>query len=176
MSRTHILRPKVSSPMHALTDSEIRSSFVNASVRERKALTLPTNFDDLDWDRLDFLGWRDPKLPQVAYIVIPVDDRNVGIMLRLGGRKPRNRQLCSFCEDVQLPHEVVFYSARRAGSAGRNGNTVGTLLCGEFQCNANVRAMPSKIMAGGHPEEVRAQRMENLRARVTAFARRFAAA
>ena len=104
--------------MHALTDSDIRSSFVNASVRERKALTLPTNFDDLDWDLLDFLGWRDPKLPQVAYLVIPVDDRNVGIMLRLGGKKPRNRQLCSFCEDVQLPHEVVFYSARRAGSAG----------------------------------------------------------
>ena len=52
--------------MLALTEKEIRASFINASVRERTSATLPVGFADLEWDRLDFLGWRDPKLPQVG--------------------------------------------------------------------------------------------------------------
>ncbi len=102
--------------MHALTESEIRGSFVNASVRERKSLVLPPGFKELNWERMDFVGWRDPKQPMVGYVVIPTDDDPVGIMLRLGGRQPRKRPLCSFCEDVLLPNDVAFFSAKLAGA------------------------------------------------------------
>ena len=80
--------------MHALTESQIRKSLVNASMRERNALTLPADFPSLDFDDLDFLGWRDPKLPLVGYLVVPVDDRLVGIMMRQGARQPRTRPQC----------------------------------------------------------------------------------
>ncbi|WAC54490.1 FBP domain-containing protein [Gordonia sp. SL306] len=158
--------------MHALTESQIRKSFVNASLRERNALTLPPDFADIDWENTDYLGWRDPKLPLIGYMIVPVDDRPVGIMLRLGGRQPRTRPQCSLCEDVQLPNEVAFYSAKLAGPAGRKGNTVGTLVCSNFECCANVRVRPSKIYAGDDPEAVRSQRIESLRTRADGFARR----
>ncbi len=101
--------------MHALTESEIRSSLVNATVRERKSLILPPDFEETNWERTDFVGWRDPKQPVVGYVVIPTDVEPVGIMLRLGGRQPRKRPLCSFCEDVLLPNDVAFFQrqARR---------------------------------------------------------------
>ncbi|QHD84028.1 FBP domain-containing protein [Gordonia sp. JH63] len=160
--------------MHSLSDSQIRSSFVNASLRERKSVTLPPDFDELDWERLDFVGWRDPKLPMVGYLVIPTDDGVVGIMLRLGGRQPRNRPLCSFCEDVQLPNEVAFFSAKFAGAAGRKGNTVGTLICSNFECSTNVRAKPSAIFASDDVETVRQQRIQALRTHLAGFAQRVA--
>ncbi len=160
--------------MHSLTETRIRSSFVNASLRERKSVTLPPDFDDFDWERLDFVGWRDPKLPMVAYVVIPTDDDVVGILLRLGGRQPRSRPLCSFCEDVHLPNEVAFFSAKLAGAAGRKGNTVGTLICSNFECSANVRAKPSAIFSTDDPETVRQQRIQALQSHLAGFAKRVA--
>jgi len=49
--------------MHALTEKDVRASFVNASLRERNAIPLPDRFPDVEWDAIDFVGWRDPKLP-----------------------------------------------------------------------------------------------------------------
>ncbi|MAU82051.1 MAG: translation elongation factor [Gordonia sp.] len=158
--------------MYALTESAIRSSLVNASVRERKALSLPLGYTELRWEEMDFLGWRDPKLPQVGYLVIPHDDTDVGIMLRLGGRQPRTRPQCSFCQDVHLPNEVSFYSAKLAGAAGRKGDTVGILMCSRFECSANVRTRPSAIFASDDPEAVRQQRIATLRRHLNGFARR----
>lgn len=158
--------------MHALSESAIRGSFVNATLRERKALTLPSDFDELDWGRLDFLGWRDPRQPQIGYLVIPVDDEAVGVMLRLGGRQPRNRQLCSFCEDVFLPSDVAFFSAKLAGPAGRKGDTIGTLVCSDFACSKNVRMKPPADMAGSDPEALRQERILTLQLHLEGFARR----
>ncbi|MEE3848981.1 FBP domain-containing protein [Gordonia sp. LSe1-13] len=160
--------------MHALTEAQIRACFVNSTRRERNSLTFPIGFDAIDWEKLLFLGWRDPKLPLVGYLVTPVDDEPVGVILRLGSSQPRTRPQCSLCEDVQLPNEVAFYSAKRGGAAGRKGDTLGALICSEFQCNANVRAKPSKIFAGADPEAVRQLRIEGLGRRVERFARRVA--
>ncbi|TYQ09926.1 UNVERIFIED_ORG: treble-clef zinc-finger protein [Gordonia westfalica J30] len=158
--------------MHALTESEIRRSFVNATVRERKSLVLPPDFKELNWERMDFVGWRDPKQPMVGYVVIPTDDEPVGIMLRLGGRQPRKRPLCSFCEDVLLPNDVAFFSAKLAGAAGRKGDTVGTLICSNFECSKNVRMKPPPVFGGHDPEALRQQRIESLQLRLNGFATR----
>ncbi|MDY6810376.1 MAG: FBP domain-containing protein [Actinomycetota bacterium] len=158
--------------MHALTESAIRSSLVNASVRERKALGLPQGFPGLPWEEMDFLGWRDPRSPQTGYLVIPLDDMFVGIILRLGGRQARTRPQCSFCRDVHLPNEVSFFSAKLSGAAGRKGDTVGILMCSRFECSANVRVLPSAMFAGDDPEVVRQQRIAALRKHLGGFARR----
>ena len=156
--------------MHAFTEKDIRASFVNASLRERNALVLPS-LADVPWDELDYLGWRDPKQPLAGFIVVPVDDAPVGILLRRTEQRLRTRAQCSWCEDVTLPNEVVFFSARRAGKAGRNGDTVGTLLCERFECSANVRRPVPPAYLGFDVGAARQRRIETLRTHAATFAR-----
>jgi hypothetical protein len=118
--------------MQPILETEIRASFVNASQRERSTLTLPPALGEMTWDRLDYLGWRDAKIPSLGYVIAQLDDGPVGILLRQAEGRARNRAQCSWCEDVQLPNDVALFSAKRAGAAGRNGNTVGTLVCANF--------------------------------------------
>ena len=157
--------------MIPLTESQIRSSFVNASQRERKELTLP-DLAQLRFDDLDYLGWRDRKQPALGYVVAIVDGEPVGVMLRQADGRARSRPQCSWCEDVHLPNDVVFFIAKRAGKAGRNGNTLGTLVCAEFQCSENVRKRPPTAYVGFDVEAAREQRIDALREHVDAFVRR----
>jgi hypothetical protein len=73
---------------------------------------------------------------------------------------------------VQLPNDVVLLSTRRAGAAGRNGNTLGALVCENFECSANVRRRPALAYVGFDLEAERERRIASLQERVTAFALR----
>ncbi|MEJ3404840.1 FBP domain-containing protein [Rathayibacter sp. YIM 133350] len=156
--------------MFSLNESTLRASLVNATRKEVSDLTLPTGFDQLDWDKLDYLGWRDPKLPKRAYAVIPFEGEPVGILLKQAEATPRKRAQCSWCQDVTLPNEVVFYSARRVGPGGRNGDTVGILVCADFQCSVNVRKRPPMAYIGFDVEAARLERIASLQERVAGFA------
>jgi hypothetical protein len=157
--------------MLPITEKTIRASFVNASRKETSDITLPADFDTLDWDGRDFLGWRDPKIGRRAYVVIPtLDGELVGILFRQAEAAPRNRAQCTWCQDVDLPNDVVFYSARRSGKSGRNGNTIGTLVCADFQCSRNVRKTPKLAYEGYDVEAERLRRMDDLRLRAASFA------
>jgi len=156
--------------MISFDEKTIRASFVNASRKEVSDLTPPADLAGLDWDTLDYLGWRDPKVAKRAYIVVATDDGPVGILLKQAEASPRTRAQCSWCQDVKLPNDVVLYSARRVGAAGRNGNTVGTLICAEFQCSANVRKLPPSAYLGYDVEAARQARIDVLRERATDFA------
>jgi len=156
--------------MISLDDTTIRESFVNASRKEVSDLTLPAGLGTVDWQRLDYLGWRDPRVAKRAYIVVPTDDGVVGIILKQAEASPRTRAQCSWCQDITLPNDVVLYSARRVGPAGRNGNTVGTLICSEFQCSANVRTLPPSAYLGFDREAARQHRIDVLRERASDFA------
>lgn len=157
--------------MHPLTEQQLRSSFVNASQRERKELTLP-DLAQVRWDDVDFLGWRDRRLPALGYVVAEVDGAPVGVLLRQAEGRVRSRPQCSWCDDVHLPNDVLFFIAKRAGKAGRNGNTLGTLVCAEFQCSANVRKRPPTAYVGFDVEAARQARIEALREHVDAFVRK----
>jgi hypothetical protein len=153
-----------------LTEREIRESFVNASRKEVSDLTLPPSFDETVWDDLDYLGWRDPKMARRSYIVVPVDGVPVGVVLRQAEASPRRRAQCTWCQDVTLPNDVVLYTAKRAGSSGRNGNTVGTLICDEFQCSKNVRRTLPPAYLGFDVDAAREERIVTLRVRAERFA------
>jgi len=153
--------------MKPLTADAIRASFLNVSQRERKALPLP-DLATVDWEGLDFLGWRDPRQPLLGYVVAELDDAPVGVLLRQA-EPPRNKAQCSWCDDVQLPAPVVFFSAKRAGEAGRRGDTVGTLVCAGFECSANVRKLPALAYLGFDRDAERERRILALREHVTAF-------
>ncbi|HEX7659019.1 MAG TPA: FBP domain-containing protein [Pseudonocardiaceae bacterium] len=157
--------------MLPLTEKEIRGAFVNASRKQISDITFPAWFDDVDWDALDYLGWRDPKRARRAYVVLPtLDGEPVGVLLQRADASPRTRAQCSWCQDVTLPNDVVFYSASRAGAAGRNGNTIGTLICEDFECWRNVRRLLPSAYEGYDVEAARLHRIDELRLRVAGFA------
>jgi hypothetical protein len=157
--------------MHALDEARIRASFVNASRRERGDALLP-DLADISWYRLYYLGWRDPKQPLLGYVVADLDDGPVGVLLRQAERTPRARAQCSWCEDVRLPNDVVFFAAKRAGAAGRRGDTLGTLVCATFECSANVRRTPPLAYEGFDREAEIVRRIASLQQRVSDFAER----
>ncbi|TKV29578.1 FBP domain-containing protein [Arthrobacter sp. NamB2] len=157
--------------MHPLSIKDIRSSFINATRSEAAKLTPPGNFDSLDWDNLDFLGWRDEKMPLRGYLVVPTDQGPSGILLRApesGARKNR-AVLCELCRDVFSKEDVLLWVARRAGQSGRDGNTVGTLICADFICSANVRREPPASEIQPDPAAVVARQVGELRERTDRF-------
>ncbi|PZF57274.1 FBP domain-containing protein [Curtobacterium sp. MCSS17_008] len=157
--------------MLPISENTIRSSFVNASRKEVSDLTLPTDLETLDWESRDFLGWRDPRTARRAYVVVPTLEGDlVGILFRQAEAAPRARAQCSWCQDVTLPNDVVFSAAKRSGKAGRNGNTVGTLVCQDFQCSRNVRRPVPPAYEGYDVEAARVRRIEDLQLRVVSFA------
>ena len=157
--------------MRPIDERAIRASFRNASRKEVSSLNLPPDFDEIDFDKIDFLGWFDPKMPRRAYVVAEIDDDNVGILLQRTEQRTRRRAQCSWCEDVTLRNDVQFFSARKAGAAGRNGDTIGTLICENFGCSANVRRLPPLAYEGYDRELAREMRMLRLREHVEAFVR-----
>lgn len=159
------------SVMQKLTPQQIRSSFVNASRSEAAKLNLPANFDSLDWDSLEFLGWRDGKMPLRGYLVLPGPNGPTGIMLRApeGGAKKNRSVLCELCRDIFSKDDVVLWVAKRSGQSGRNGNTVGTLICAEFGCCRNVRVEPPANEINPDPAAVVLRQIEGLAERTSRF-------
>ncbi|MEH0110119.1 FBP domain-containing protein [Tersicoccus sp. MR15.9] len=161
--------------MQPLTLSQIRYSFINASRSESARLTPPPGFDRLDWDGLDVLGWRDPKMPLRGYLALrTTDGRLVSVLLRApaGGARKNRAVLCELCRSVEATNDVLLWVARRAGASGRNGNTVGTLICADFACSANVRIAPPEGDMHPDPQLVVDRQIEGLIARADQFARR----
>ena len=158
--------------MQQITVQQIRSSFINASRSEAARLTPPQDFDTLDWDRLDFLGWRDPKMPLRGYIVFAADGgKPTSIMLRApeGGARKNRSVLCELCRSVDASNDVYLWVARRAGQSGRNGNTVGTLICADFECSANARVEPPANEIHPDPAAVVLNQIAGLGARAAQF-------
>jgi hypothetical protein len=160
--------------MNPLTEKQLRASFVNATRREAAQATLP-DLGALDWDRLDYLGWRDRKAPLSAYAVVEVDGTPTGILLRssdAGAERLRAKSLCAWCTDIVATDDVTLYVARRAGAAGRQGNTIGTLICTDFMCSQNVRRRPTSTEAGTDVDRARfvERRIAELRERSAQFA------
>ena len=155
--------------MLAVTESTIRASFVNASKKEVSDMSLPESFDSIDFERLDYFGWRDRKIARRAYIAVPTDDGLVCVMLKQAEAATRQRAQCSWCQDVTLPNDVALFTARKGGAAGRNGNVIGTLICANFECSSNVRTLPPMAYIGFDAEAARIDRMLTLQIRATDF-------
>ena len=155
--------------MSPVTERDIRASFRNASRKEVSDLTLPPGFADVDFERLDYLGWSDPKFPRRAYVVAETSDGVVGIVLQRAEQRVVARAQCSWCDDVTLRNDVQLFTARKAGAAGRKGDSTGTLVCANFECSANVRRLPPLAYEGFDRETARDLRMLRLQDHVAGF-------
>ncbi len=157
--------------MLPIDERAIRASFINASRKEASSLTLPEGFAEIDFEKLDFLGWSDQKFPRRAYVVAHADGGPVGVLLQRAEQRVIARTQCSWCEDVTLRNDVQFFAARKAGAAGRSGGTIGTLICANFGCSANVRRLPPLAYEGYDREAARELRMRKLQDHVASFIR-----
>ncbi|MBC9715890.1 FBP domain-containing protein [Streptomyces sp. TRM66268-LWL] len=128
--------------MKPLTESDIRTSFVNCSKGEAKRLNIPRDLAERPWDDLDYLGWRDPQAPDRAYLVAEIDGRLQGVVLRAGARRTGQARP-SMCRICLTAHEggVPLMVAPRAGEAGKQGNSVGVYMCGELDCSLYARGI-----------------------------------
>lgn len=155
--------------MRPIDERAIRASFRNASRKEVSDLRLPADFADIDFDRIDYLGWSDPKAPRRAYVVTEIDGQPVGAMLQQAEQRVIARAQCSWCDDITLRNDVQLFTARKAGAAGRKGDTIGTLVCANFACSANVRRLPPLAYEGFDREFAREVRIVRLGEQVRAF-------
>lgn len=127
--------------MKPLTEQDIRTSFINCSKGEAKRLAVPRDLGERPWDDLDFLGWRDPGAPDRSYLVTEREDRLVGVTMRFqpAQRGPLQRSMCSLCLTTHPRGGVSLMTARKAGAAGREGNSVGVYMCTDLACSLYVR-------------------------------------
>ncbi|MFB7334454.1 FBP domain-containing protein [Streptomyces adustus] len=140
--------------MRSLTEPEIRESFVNCSKGEAKRLSVPRDLDRRPWADLDFLGWRDPGAPDRSYLVTERAGRLVGVTLRFPSsqRGILHRSMCSLCLTTHRGGGVSLMTARKAGAAGREGNSVGLYMCTDLACSLYVRGKKS-LDSGSRFEE-----------------------
>lgn len=160
--------------MLPVTEKTLRTSFVNASRKETSDITLPADFETIDWDALDFLGWRDPGAPAAAHLVTEWRGKLTGLVMRLStDRRATGRQnMCALCSTVHSTTDVALMVAPRPGASGRNGNTVGTYLCTDLACSLYARRLkqPDRVQ----PVETLSTeaRIERLQANLDTFVRR----
>ncbi|WP_040159550.1 FBP domain-containing protein [Nigerium massiliense] len=176
--------------MRALTEDEIRASFINHDHPER--IPMPWWLDATLWDTLDYLGWIDPASPTNAYIVaeshpglaqILSGDKGrpgdlAGVALRLPKSRPLRgrRGLCNLCRTQHRGVDAVMMVAPRAGEAGRNYNTVGTYICADLACSLYIRRLRRATGGGFMPETIdEERRVGRLRTNLDSFIERVAA-
>ena len=138
--------------MRPLTEQEVRTSFVNAADDELRLMALPSVFLITDWDHLDFLAWRDPRTRGRGYVIAELGGRPVGVVLRAADGTSRARSaMCNVCHTMQPADQVALFTARKSGTAGSHGDSIGTYICADLSCHETVR-----LAAPLAPNEVRA--------------------
>ena len=78
--------------------------------------------------------------------------------------------MCLLCESAQSGADVSLFTAKRAGEAGRNGNTIGQYICADLDCSRRVRTEIPPWLRDRDPDEVLPVRIAALQARVDGFA------
>ncbi|MYV99450.1 FBP domain-containing protein [Streptomyces sp. SID3343] len=154
--------------MDVIDEKAIRNSFVNCSKGEANKLRLPTDLAEVPWAELDFLGWRDPGAMDRGYLVSERDGGLTGITLRVpppASRSLTRTNLCSICLTVHAASGVSLLTARRAGTAGREGNTLGVYMCSDLACSLYVRGRKKPAPGGNRLTETLTQEEQIARAR-----------
>ncbi|WP_244524263.1 FBP domain-containing protein [Geodermatophilus dictyosporus] len=81
----------------------------------------------------------------------------------------RRSVVCLLCRSTHSGDAVSLFTARRAGAAGRNGDTVGTYVCADLGCAARARTEIPPWLRDRDPVEVGEERVAELRERVAEF-------
>ncbi|MCZ4299843.1 FBP domain-containing protein [Microbacterium oxydans] len=142
--------------MRPLTEADVRASFVNADAEELRIMEMPHDFLLVDWDYLDFFAWSDPNASRRGYVLIPLEETVIGIVLRATEPGRGRSGMCDICHTMQPGNQISLFSARRSGQAGRRGDSVGAYMCADLSCHENVRLAhplaPNEVRAPGQAD------------------------
>lgn len=155
--------------MKAISEKEIRASFVNCSKGEARRMALPRGLDEQPWDDLDFLGWRDPGAPERGYLVAEHGGALAGVVLRLSvtARGHTHSGLCSLCLTSHSGSGVALMVARRAK---RDTNSVGLYVCSDLACSLYVRGKKIPDLGGRFVGSIPLEeQIDQTRARLATF-------
>lgn len=155
--------------MKPLTQQEIRSSMSNSSRGEASRMVLPAAFAGIDWPNLEYLGWRDPKAQQRGYLVLPREDKLIGVALRAPEGTSNKTVMCTLCRTTHSGGGVALFVARKGGAAGRNDNTVGTYICADLACSKYIRLAKATAAIVPEPGKDPETRAVGLIERTSAF-------
>lgn len=155
--------------MRNLTQPEILHAFRGATKSELARVTFPLDFDDVDFSRREFYGWRDRKIPRRAYLVVEHNDDLVALILTRAEAKPARRAMCSWCRDVDITQDATLYTTRPVGPRGRRGDTIGALVCEDFGCPKHARKLPPAYHKATDLDAIRASQVEEMTRRVASF-------
>ena len=141
--------------MHPVTEDALRDSFANCSKGEAKRIPMPRDLADLPWSELDFLGWRDHRALDRAYLVTPRGDGLIGVTLRSAASRKGflKWNMCTLCFTAHPGGGVTLMTGRKAGDAGRQGNSAGLYLCSDLACSLYIRGAKTPAL-GGRIEEM----------------------
>ncbi|MEV6253433.1 FBP domain-containing protein [Nocardia sp. NPDC051911] len=156
--------------MEPVTERDIRSSFVNCSKGDAKRLPVPKDLDERPWADLDFLGWSDLSLPGRGYLVVPRDDRLVGVALRYATGGTGRAQMCTICLTTHTGGGVSLMTAHKAGESGRRGNSVGTYMCTDLACSLYARNKKRPALGSRYREDLTPEeKIERVRDNLNTF-------
>lgn len=162
--------------MRALTEADVRASFVNADPDQLRLVEMPHDFLLVDWDYLDFFAWRDPASSRRGCVLVETETGSgtgvVGVLLRATDPGRTRAGMCNICHTMQPGNQVALFTALRAGSAGRRGDSIGTYMCADLSCHENVRIAhplaPNEVRAPGQADF----RLDGTRRRMERFVTR----
>lgn len=125
--------------MLRLDVTDLRAALRNCSRGDAQRMAPPPDLADLDWDQWEVLGWRDPKAPLRGYLVAREEDEVLGALLRAPESRmsARRAAMCLLCGCVGQADAFALFVAPRPRS---HGDSVGTYVCADLRCSANLRA------------------------------------
>lgn len=157
--------------MRALTEQQIRNSFINCTKGEATRLNLPPHLVEMDWEREIFLGWVDPNAPQRGYIVVEDEQGVEAVALTKSTMKGRGAaQMCQFCLTLHSGSGVSMYSAARPSAKKGKYSSVGTYLCDDLRCTDYTLGT---VRPGGIRQMEETMTLEDRKERTLENARRF---
>jgi hypothetical protein len=150
--------------MRAMTSAEVLAAFDPV---DRDSLSPPPPLAGIAWEERDFLAWRDAS-GHVAYVVVPLAERDVGLVLKLG--QTRGAGQCDLCFGIDREGGATLALAETWDNPRRK---VGLHVCASLACSDGVRgriwiSSMGEVMPPG-------KRIERLQRNLEAFARRVAA-
>jgi hypothetical protein len=121
---------------------ELKLALGNVDGATRKAVHAPKVLSRVDWNDLDYLGWRDPGAQQRGYLFIEREETLHGVMvLNTKTQTAAARAvMCAFCKMPRRFGQVVLFSSPTLTNT-KGTSTKGTYICADLDCNARVNGL-----------------------------------
>ena len=146
--------------MQALTLESVKSAF---DPIDRAELTLP-NLEGVIWEERDYFAWKDPGASR-AFMVVPLRERNVGLVFRLVSSA--HAGFCDLCFGVDREAGAV---AAMVSGWMKPRTSHGIMVCSNFDCSDGARGF--KYIYGMGETISAGRRIERLQENIAKFARR----